>query len=131
MTTINEMNESPVILTKGMYDLLKDHIRRKKLSKLNEAELEAQLRKATQVVTRDLPPDVVAIGTMVTVQDTTTGEQEVFKFLAPDRARKKNGTVSILSPMGLAMVGYPEGATVQWEFEGRMKTYEIVSVSRI
>lgn len=130
MTNI-QINETPVVLTTGIYDLLKDHIRRKKLSRANEVALEQQLKKARQVLKKDLPDNVVTVGTAVTIRDIATDEQDGFKFLSPDRARKKNGTVSILSPMGIAMIGYAEGALVEWEFEGVLKTKEIIKVSKI
>ena len=129
-TTSIQLNETPVVLTTGIYDLLKDHIRRKKLSKANEAALELQLKKANQVLRKDLPLDVVTVNTLVTVRDVVTGTETDFKFVSPDKARRKNGTVSILSPMGIAMIGYAEGALVEWEFEGSLKTNEIVKVSR-
>lgn len=129
-TTSIQLNETPVVLTTGIYDLLKDHIRRKKLSKTNEAALELQLKKANQVLRKDLPHDVVTVNTLVTVKDAVTGIETDFKFVSPDKARRKNGTVSILSPMGIAMIGYAEGALVEWEFEGSLKTNEIVKVSR-
>ena len=124
-------NDTPVILTTGIYDLLKDHIRRRKLTKANTAALEMQLRKANQVLRRDLPSDVVTVGTAVTVRDLETGEDSEYKFVAPDKARKKNSTVSILSSMGIAMIGYPEGAVIEWEFNDRIKRNQIVKVTKI
>lgn len=123
--------DTPVILTTGIYDLLKDHIRRRKLSKANEAALEAQLKKAKQVLRKDLPANVVTIGTLVSVKDLDTGQTQDYKFVGPETARKKNGTVSILSPMGIAMIGYPEGAVIEWEFNEGIKKNQIVKVTTI
>lgn len=123
--------DTPVILTTGIYDLLKDHIRRRKLSKANEAALEAQLKKAKQVLRKDLPANVVTIGTLVLVKDIDTGETQEYKFVGPETARKKNGTVSILSPMGIAMIGYPEGAVIEWEFNEGIKKNQIIKVTTI
>ena len=123
--------DTPVILTTGIYDLLKDHIRRKKLSKANEAALEAQLKKAKQVLRKDLPANVVTIGTLVSVKGLDTGQTQDYKFVGPETARKKNGTVSILSPMGIAMIGYPEGAVIEWEFNEGIKKNQIVKVTTI
>lgn len=123
--------DTPVILTTGIYDLLKDHIRRRKLSKANEAALEAQLKKAKQVLRKNLPANVVTIGTLVSVKDLDTGQTQDYKFVGPETARKKNGTVSILSPMGIAMIGYPEGAIIEWEFNEGIKKNQIVKVTTI
>ncbi|MDR6786597.1 regulator of nucleoside diphosphate kinase [Pedobacter africanus] len=131
MTNSIQILDTPVILTTGIYDLLKDHIRRKKLSKTNEAALEAQLKKARQVLRKDLPADVVTVDTLVTVKDLETGETQEYKFVGPDSAKKKNGTVSILSPMGIAMIGYPAGAVVEWEFNEEIKKNQIIRVTPI
>ena len=126
-----QINDTPVVLTTGIYDLLKDHIRRRKLSKANQAALEIQLKKSNQVLRKDLPADVVTVGTFVTVKDLDTGEEQEYKFVAPDKARKKNNTVSILSPMGIAMIGYPQGAVIEWEFNEGIKKNQIVKVTKI
>lgn len=123
--------DTPVILTTGIYDLLKDHIRRRKLSRANEIALEAQLKKAKQVLRKDLPLNVVTVGTLVTVKDLETGQEQEYKFVGPDTARKKNNTVSILSAMGIAMIGYPEGAIIEWEFNGRIEKNQITKVTLI
>ena len=123
--------DTPVILTTGIYDLLKDHIRRRKLSKANEAALEAQLKKAKQVLRKDLPDNVVTIDRLVSVKDLDTGETHQYKFVGPEAAKKKNGTVSILSPMGLAMIGYPESAVIEWEFNEGIKKNQIIKVDMI
>ncbi|SMC53190.1 GreA/GreB family elongation factor [Pedobacter africanus] len=131
MTNSIQILDTPVILTTGIYDLLKDHIRRKKLSKTNEAALDAQLKKARQVLRKDLPTDVVTVDTLVTVKDLETGDTQEYKFVGPDSAKKKNGTVSILSPMGIAMIGYPVGAVVEWEFNAEIKKNQIIGVTPI
>lgn len=131
MTNSIQILDTPVILTTGIYDLLKDHIRRKKLSKTNEAALDAQLKKARQVLRKDLPKDVVTVDTLVTVKDLETGDTQEYKFVGPDSAKKKNGTVSILSPMGIAMIGYPVGAVVEWEFNAEIKKNQIIGVTPI
>lgn len=131
MTNSIQVLDTPVILTTGIYDLLKEHIRRKKLSKANEAALEAQLKKARQVLRKDLPADVVTVDTLVTVKDLETGDTQEYKFVGPDSAKKKNGTVSILSSMGIAMIGYPAGAVIEWEFNEAIKKNQIIKVTPI
>ena len=47
-----------VILTTGIYDLIKDHVRRKKVTIEQEEILLAELKKASQVLRKDLPEDI-------------------------------------------------------------------------
>lgn len=131
LNTPIKINETRVLLTTGIYDLLKDHIRRRKLSQANESALETQLRNAIQVLRKDLPEDVVTTNTTVIVKDMDTNDQTEYKFVAPGKARRKHGTLSILSPVGVALVGYAEGTIVEWLFEDTLKTKQIIKVSRM
>lgn len=118
-----------IILSTGVYDLLKDQIRRRKLSKFNEAKLERELKSATQVLRRDLPADVVTADTRVTVKDLESGAETTYKLVGPEKARRKNNTMSILSPIAVAMLGYSAGSQVQWEMEDGIRNYQIVEVA--
>lgn len=134
MNTTSETAKSStesIILTTGMYDLLKDQIRRKKLSPFNEAKIIEQLKYARQVLRRQLPDNVVDINTKVRLTDLTSNETINFSFVAPDKARRKNQTESILSPIGLALIGYPEGAEIPWEMPDGIRRYRIEEVSAI
>ena len=120
-----------IILTTGIYDMIKDHIRRKKATVEEEEALKLQLKNAKQVTRKNLPLDVVTINAKITVKNTSTNEEEVHTFVAPDRAKRRNNTESILSTMGLALVGCKIGDVIQWNFNNEQKTLEIISVERL
>ena len=48
-----------IVLTTGIYDVVKDYVRRKRVSINEENRLIEELRDAKQVLRRDLPEDVV------------------------------------------------------------------------
>lgn len=129
MTTTTNQPVDSIILSTGIYDLLKEQIRRRKLSKFNEAKLERELRSAKQVLRRDLPEDVVTADTRVTVKDLESGAETTYKLVGPTKARRKNETMSILSPIAVAMLGYAAGSQVQWEMEDGIRNYQIVEVA--
>ena len=58
-------------------------------------------------------------------------EEEVFTFVAPDKAKRRNNTESIMSTMGLALVGYQAGDKLTWSFEEGEKEIELLKVERI
>ena len=126
-----EKTTTPIVLTTGIYDLLKVQIKKKKLSKSNEVRLELELKNAKQVLNRDLPLNVVTVNTEVLVKDLKTGEEITRKFVGPHRARRKNGTTSILSDIGVATLGYEENAIIQWELPEGNKSLQILKVTRI
>lgn len=126
-----KINDTPIVLSTGIYDLLKDHLRRRKLSKYNEAKLELELKHAKQVLRNDLPADVVTVDTNVKVKELESGEEFSYKLVAPAKARRKNNTLSILSPIGVAILGYTQGAVVQWEMPEGVKQYQIQEVIKL
>ncbi|MDD3003848.1 GreA/GreB family elongation factor [Flavobacterium sp.] len=123
--------EQQIVLTTGIYDLIKDHIRRKKTSKEEEEVLLKQLKKAKQVTRKNLPLDVVTVDAKVIVKDIATAKEAVHTFVAPDRAKRRNNTESILSPMGLALVGCKVGDVVTWTINDELKQMEIIQVERL
>ena len=120
-----------LILTTGVYDMIKDHVKRKKATPIQEATLLAQLKSAKQVTRKELPEDVVNIDTRATVKYLDNNEEEVFTFVAPDKAKRRNNTESIMSTMGLALVGYQAGDKLTWSFEEGEKEIELLKVERI
>ncbi len=126
-----KINDTPIILSTGIYDLLKDHLRRRKLSRYNEAKLELELKHARQVLRNDLPADVVTVDTHVKVKEIESGKEFIYKLVAPAKARRKNNTLSILSPIGVAILGYAQGAVVQWEMPEGIRKYQIEEVTKL
>ena len=120
-----------ILLTTGIYDLIKDHIRRKKATVEEEEALKIQLKKSKQVTRKNLPMNVVTVDAKVIVKNTVTNEEELYTFVAPDKAKRRNNTVSILSTMGLALVGCKVGDVINWNFNNEQKQLEIISVERL
>ena len=120
-----------ILLTTGVYDLIKDHIRRKKATVKEEEILLLQLKTARQVTRKNLPLDVVTIDSKVTVNNLQNQEEEVYTFVAPDKAKRRNNTVSILSTIGLALIGCKIGDEISWDFEEGEKKMQILNVERL
>lgn len=130
-TTSIKINNTPIILSRGIFDLLRAHIRSRKLSKYNEAKLVLELKSANQVLRSELPADIVDVDTRVRVKELATGNEFTYDLVAPAKARRKHNTISILSPIGVAMLGYPQGADLQWEMPDGVKVYRIEEVSAL
>jgi len=120
-----------IILTTGIYDLIKDHIRRKKTTATEEEVLKLQLKNAQQVTRKNLPEGIVTVDARVTVKNLGSGQEEIFTFVAPDKAKKRNNTESILTQAGLALVGCKVGDVINWVFEEQEKQLEILKVERL
>lgn len=124
------MNQD-IILTTGIYDLIKDLLRRKKVTPFVEDQLVVQLKRAKQIRRRELPDNVVTIDCKVTIKDLLTSEMQTFTFVAPSKAKRRNNTESIVGDVGLALVGNKTGDQIKWDFGTGEKNIEIVNVERL
>ena len=74
-----------------------------------------ELGRARIVPARKLPANVVTIGRQVTYRDKTTGEETTVTPVFPEHADIARGRISILTPIGVALIGLAEGATLPWQ----------------
>ncbi len=120
-----------IILTTGVYDLIKDHIRRRRATKAQEEILINELKKAKQVVRRELPEDIVTLNKFVTVKNINSNEILTVTFVSPDKAKPNKNKPSILSELGIAIVGYKVGDIISWPSNDGEIKYEILKVDSL
>lgn len=120
-----------IILTTGLYDLIKDHIRRKKVTIKEEELLSIELKKALQVLRRDLPEDIVSVNRKVTYKNHINNEEKTVVFVGPEKSKPSKNKVSILSDEGIAMVGYKVGNIIDWPSKKGNLKLEILKVEEI
>ena len=120
------METNHLSLSKGVYDLLKDHLKvNNKLSNFNKNKLSEELKTAKILPSKSLPEDVVSINTLVEITDLETQVDLNFALVSPSEAKIKLNKLSALSPIGVALLGYSEGNEVQWEMPEGLKTFKI------
>lgn len=123
--------ENKVVLTTGIYDLIKDHIRRRKVTLEQEAVLVEELRNANQVLRKDLPEDIVTVDRKIVIKDLSMNLQREMFIVGPKKAKIQKNRFSILSDIGLATVGHKVGETVTWPTPQGEKKFEILEVSEM
>ena len=75
-----------------------------------------------------LPPETVGLDSTVDVQDLDSGEVDRFTLTLPDRADAAHGRLSILAPLGTALLGYSTGDEFAWEMPGGVRRLRIQQV---
>ncbi|WP_205513263.1 GreA/GreB family elongation factor [Longitalea arenae] len=94
----------------------------------NAADLQAELKKAKLVDKDDFPGDVVRINSTVRVKAEEADDILQFKLVTPDKANIKEGRVSVMAPIGTALIGFKKGQQVKWRVPGGEKTFTILDV---
>jgi regulator of nucleoside diphosphate kinase len=77
-------------------------------------DLTAELSRAKVVDSREIPPNVVTMNSKVLLCDVDTGERMTYSLVFPKDADIGSGAISILAPVGTAILGYGESNTIEW-----------------
>ncbi len=87
--------------------------------------LERELARSKVVSPEEIPPYVVTMNTCVHLIDTTTGEEMKYSLVYPADANPQEGKLSILSDLGVAIIGFSVGDTIEWEFPDGIRRLKI------
>ena len=92
--------------------------------------LERELSRATVVDPMDLPPDVVAMNTTVWFREQGDDEVEQYTLVYPAEADVIQQRISVLAPIGTALLGYRVGDVVVWRVPSGRRRLVIVNVAQ-
>jgi len=129
--TMHKLN-AKLVIAKTDYEVimlnLKSSPGKTMFSRQDAAELEAELRKATLVGNEDFPGDVVRLNSQVTIKDERANKIMKLMVVMPENADIKQKKISIMSPVGTALLGYKKGKKVSWQVPSGKKTFTILDV---
>ena len=92
-------------------------------------ELESELDRAEIVDQKDIPADVITMRSRVQLKDMITGDTTIYSLVFPTEANLSEGKISILAPVGTAMLGYRLGDVIEGQVPSglrRLKVEEVV-----
>jgi regulator of nucleoside diphosphate kinase len=96
-----------------------DHRRLSKLLGKSGPPALEQLLDATDVVgAREVAPDIVTMYSQVAIVDPATGQHHTLTLCYPADAEPATGFISVLSPVGLGLIGLRVGALARWRMPG-------------
>jgi regulator of nucleoside diphosphate kinase len=92
------------------------------------ADLEEELDRAEVVAAADIAADVVTMQSMVRVRDLDRNARLVYTIVFPVDADIDKQRISVLAPIGTALIGYRTGDVVEWATPGGRKRLRIEAV---
>ena len=96
------------------------------------ALLDEELARATIVPDDALPQGAVALDSKVTFCDLQSGEPREITLVVPSKADSEQGFISVLSPIGSALIGLRIGDVIDWPMPGgRVKRLRVLEVSSL
>ena len=116
------MNRPSIFLTTKDVEKLRDLIREAYHTEYRGRDylklLSAEMEKASVVDPEQIPADVITLNSTARLIDQDTDEEMVYTLVFPEDADPSQGKISILAPIGTAMLGYKVGDTFEWDTPG-------------
>lgn len=91
-----------------------DYLRLRELT--GTPELSGELERAVVVPTERIPQDRVTMNSRLIYIDERLGVAREIELVYPDEANPAQGKVSVLAPVGCALLGLGANGSIDWEF---------------
>jgi regulator of nucleoside diphosphate kinase len=91
-------------------------------------ELEEELDRAEIVEPAAVPDDVVTMNSEVQLRDLDSGDRLQVTLVFPGTAEANQGRVSVLAPIGLALLGCREAEELSWPTPSRVRRMRVERV---
>lgn len=93
------------------------------------SDLENELDNGVVVDSREVPQDVITMNSKVLLRDINTQKEMICSLVFPDDSNADQGKISILAPIGTALLGYKVGDIIGWKVPAgltKLKVEEIL-----
>jgi regulator of nucleoside diphosphate kinase len=91
-------------------------------------QLSSELARAVVVDRGALSERVVRLGSVVEIEDADSGERDTYTLCLPWMADADRGMLSVLAPIGTAILGYAENDEIEWQTPGGKRRLRLRSV---
>lgn len=90
--------------------------------------LAQELKKAKVVKDNKIKGDIVQLNSKVQIEDQGNNKVMEFQIVLPKEANLKENKISILAPLGIALIGFKKDQMVEWQMPAGKKTLKIIFV---
>ena len=95
----------------------------------NLQKLEDELARCDEVSSQEVAPDVVTMNSCVLLSDVMNGNQITCTLVFPQQADASQNRISVLAPLGTAILGYRVGDVIDWAMPSGVRQYKILAIS--
>ncbi len=126
------METSTLIISEKDYSTLIDLIKAERSFKSTPEEhlqnLAEELKKAQKVDALKLPAGVIRMHSEILLEDLQQKNKVKIQLVYPHESNIKERKISILAPIGTALIGYQEGDVVEWQIPSGIGRYKVLEV---
>ena len=95
----------------------------------NAKDLFAELKKAKLVSKDEFPANVVRLNSTIRIEPEDRDHVMELMIVLPDKAEIKERKISIMSPIGTALIGFRYAESVKWQVPSGKRTFTILEVN--
>ena len=114
-----QQSKNSLVLRRDDYEIILSYLRSSSqkhyFDRKNAEELKLELKKAKLVGPEKFPVDVVRLNSKVKVQEDQNNSIMEFTLVTPDKADIKERKISVMAPIGAALIGFRQGQKVKWQ----------------
>lgn len=111
-----------------LQNLLQDKSALQPADKACHAALLQELMRAQILPSEAVSPDVITLHSRARLLDLRTNEMLELTIVLPDELNLESGHISILAPLGTAMLGYRKGDVFEWDTPGGPSRFRVEDV---
>ena len=127
-----EKVNNQLVIRKDDYRLLLSYLNggfgKSAFDPLNAEGLKTELKNARLVNKDDFPFDVVRLNSVVKIKAEDKDEIMELTLVTPDKANIKEKRISVMAPIGTALIGFRKGQKVKWQVPAGKRTFTILEV---
>ncbi len=90
--------------------------------------LEGELKRGKVVKAKEIPKDVITMNSKVRLKDLNTQEEMIYWLVFPGDADPDQNKISILAPIGTALIGYRVGDIIEWKVPAGLRKLKVLEV---
>ena len=91
-------------------------------------DLEGELERGKAVKSQNIPNNVITMNSKIRLRNIATQEEMIYQLVFPDNADVNQGRISILAPIGTALLGYQVGDIVKWKVPAGLTKLEVEDI---
>ena len=126
------MRKRAIVVTEAdenrLRGLLEDELGTSLRDQAHLQELQSELERAVILRTKDVPAEVITMHSRMRVLDLNDGTRHDFMLVFPSEADVEARRISVLAPIGTALLGFRQGDEVEWMMPGGVRRLRVERV---
>ena len=114
--------------TKRLNDLLLGGQGIDPMDQMHVRELKKEIDRGSIVPAKQIPRDVITMNSKTKIKDLETGEESIYTIVYPKDADINTGKISVLAPVGTALLGFRVGDVIEWKIRDAVRRLTVLEI---